>query len=305
MRSVLYRSLVVLVLLLAAGGATAQDSLSEAQSLYASAAYEDALVLLDQLRTTTGGPEESRTIEQYRAFCLLALDRAEDAEQAIEAIFAIDPTFMPATDELSPRLLTAFSDVRQRTLPTMIRKNYLEAKVAYDRTNYLEAAARFGQILSVLEHLDAEMMTGEPLLTDLQILSAAFRDLSLAVATPPPPPPEPEPAPPEVQLVMSAVLPAPPWPIIYGSQDHDVVPPIAESQFLPRYQERNRNPARGLLEVVIDETGAVESAAMLTSIDPTYDRLAVQAARSWQFQPAALNDVPVKYRKTIYIDIKR
>ena len=304
MRSVLYRSLVVLALLSAASGATAQDSLSEAQSLYASAAYEDALVLLDRLRITTGGPEESRTIEQYRAFCLLALDRAADAEQAIEAIFAIDPTFMPATDELSPRLLTAFSDVRQRTLPTMIRKNYLEAKVAYDRSNYLEAAARFSQVLGVLEHLDAEMMTSEPMLAELQMLSVGFRDLSVAAATPPAPP-EPEPAPPEVQPVVAAVLPAPPWPIVYGPQDHDVVPPTAESQSLPQYQGRNRNPAKGLLEVVIDEAGAVESAAMLASIDPHYDRLAVQAARTWQFQPAVLNGVPVKYRKTIYIDVKR
>jgi TonB family protein len=296
--------LVVLVLLSAARGARAQALLSEAQSLYASAAYEDALVLLDRLRATAGEPEESRTIEQYRAFCLLALDRTEDAEQAIEAIFAIDPTFMPATDELSPRLLMAFSDVRQRTLPTMIRKNYLEAKVAYDRTNYLEAAARFGQILGVIERLDAEMMAGEPLLGDLQILSESFRDLSLAAAAPPLPPPEPEP-PPEVQPVVAAVAPAPPWPIIYGPHNADVVPPIAESQTLPQYQGLNRNPERGLLEVVIDETGAVESAAMLTPIDPAYDRLAVQAARSWQFQPAALNGVPVKYRKTIYIDVKR
>ena len=304
MITLLHRSVLVLVLTLVAASATAQDALSVARELYAAAAYEDALVLLDGLRTAAEQPEESRTIEQYRAFCLLALGRAEDAEHAIEAMYAIDPTFVPATAELSPRLLSAFSDVRQRTVPDMLKRRYLEAKAAYSDEHYLDAAARFSEILGVLEHLDVEVLTSDPLLAELEVLSGGYRDLSLAAATPPPPPtPEPRPALPEP--VVAVAPPTPPRPIVYGVEHRNVVPPIAEKQSLPQFQGRLATPGGGVLEAIINELGAVILAEMTTPINPTYDRLAVHAALAWQFRPAALDGVPVKYRKTIRIDIRR
>ena len=44
-------------------------------------------------------------------------------------------------------------------------------------------------------------------------------------------------------------------------------------------------------------------ATMLTSVNPLYDRLALEAARKWQFKAASLNGVPVKFRKTVGISI--
>ena len=38
---------------------------------------------------------------------------------------------------------------------------------------------------------------------------------------------------------------------------------------------------------------------------PLYDRLAVAAAADWQYKPATIGGVPVKYRKTIQIAFKR
>ena len=67
-----------------------QDSLATARDLYASAAYEDALAVLNRLRTSSSS-EDGRSIEQYRAFCLLALGRSDEAERAIEAVVVSQP----------------------------------------------------------------------------------------------------------------------------------------------------------------------------------------------------------------------
>src|SRR5712692_2991991 len=84
--------------------AVAQDSLTAARDLYASAAYEDALVLLNRLRFADRSIDETRTIEQYRAFCLLALGRADDAERAIEAVVTAEPSYHASGADMSPRV---------------------------------------------------------------------------------------------------------------------------------------------------------------------------------------------------------
>src|SRR4051812_17453813 len=95
---------LVAAAVLTASTATAQDrDLSAARELYASAAYEDALVALNRLRSSEHPPSQAPIIEQYRAFCLLALGRATDAEQAIEAGVTADPAFHPADDQIWPR----------------------------------------------------------------------------------------------------------------------------------------------------------------------------------------------------------
>ena len=102
------KSILVAGMLLLATGALAQDrDLNAARDLYASAAYDDALDMLNQLRSTEHPASQSRAIEQYRAFCLLALGRSADAEQAIEAMVAAEPTFQPGESDASPRVRSA------------------------------------------------------------------------------------------------------------------------------------------------------------------------------------------------------
>jgi TonB family protein len=62
-------------------------------------------------------------------------------------------------------------------------------------------------------------------------------------------------------------------------------------------------PAPGSVEVVIDERGAVETVVMRKSIYARYDAQVVDAARSWQYQAATLDGVPVKYRKLVNISV--
>src|SRR5258708_20854082 len=86
--------------ILAATQARAQDAdLSKARDLYASAAYDDALTMLNRLRSAEHPANQSRAIEQYRAFCLLALGRPADAEQAIDAVVPAEPSHPPGASD--------------------------------------------------------------------------------------------------------------------------------------------------------------------------------------------------------------
>ena len=77
--------LVTCILLLSPMALHAEDSVAAARDLYTSANYEDALVVLNRLDSSSGQPSDRMAINQYRAFCLLAFGRMAEAERAIEA----------------------------------------------------------------------------------------------------------------------------------------------------------------------------------------------------------------------------
>src|SRR5438876_909326 len=114
--------LIAIAVLLVPVRARAQDSVAAARDLYASAAYDEALVVLNRL-DVSGRPVSDRLeVNQYRAFCLVALRRTEEAEKAIEAIVSDEPLYHPAGAEASPRLISAFATVRQRLLPAIVQQ---------------------------------------------------------------------------------------------------------------------------------------------------------------------------------------
>src|SRR5262245_31052355 len=79
--------IVVLGIVALAAPAAAQDPLRAAKDLYASAAYEDALSTFTKLSSDgSETPDVLRRADQYRAFCLLALGRAAEAESVAETI---------------------------------------------------------------------------------------------------------------------------------------------------------------------------------------------------------------------------
>ena len=301
-------TLAVILTLALAGpvyAADAADSLVTARELYAAAAYDDALALLNRLRIGTHAPEDGRSIDQYRAFCLLALGRAADAEQAMAAVVTAEPFYRPDGADVSPRLRSAFSEVRRKVLPSIIQETYAAAKSAFDRKELAAAAAGFGQVLAMMTDPDVEAAASRPPLADLRTLAAGFRDLSLTTAAPPLPPPPPPVLPVEA-LGPPAAIALPPGLRIYGHEDLNVVPPIAIRQALPVFQlQPGVTPPAGVLEIVVDEHGAVESAKMRHPVSPRWDKQAVEAAKSWRFEPATLDGVPVKYQKRITIAIKR
>ena len=270
---------------------SAQDTLTMARDLYASAAYEDALAVLNRLRNADHTVDDGRAIEQYRAFCLLALGRVDEAEQAIEAVVAAQPSYHPSESEVSPRLRSRFTEVRRRMLPTIIQDRYALAKAAYDRKEYAAAAQGFKATLEMMADPDLGAAASQAPLSDLRTLAQGFHELSAKAAAPPPPPPVPQPM-------------AQPMVRIYSAEDVNVVPPLALRQVFPPFPARLVPPGQGVVEVVVDETGIVESAALRQAVNPQYDAIVLGAAKTWLYKPASLNGVPVKYRKMIQVVLR-
>src|SRR5262245_4190164 len=209
--------------------ATAEDALATARELYASAAYEDALAILNKLPPNQP-VEQTRAADQYRALCLLALGRTQEAEHAIEAVIVGDPSYKPAAD-VSPRVRATFGDVRKRMLPVIIQQQYSAAKTAFDKKDFANAVSGFTQMLVMMTDPDVEPVASRPPLSDLRTLAAGFRDLAVTAAAPPPPPP----APPAPEPVQAAPPPMPAAPRIYTAVDTNVVPPLPLHQDLPPY----------------------------------------------------------------------
>jgi TonB family protein len=286
-------ALVSLVgVLLVAAPLHAQDRIAAARELYASAQYDEALEVLGRLSAEAPSTDR-QSIDLYRTLCLFAVGRRDEANRTIEAIIARDPLYRPGAD-LSPRTQTAFSDARKRLLPAIVQQQYAEAKGAFDRKEYEAAAAAFTRVLATLNDRDIGPVAQQPPLSDLHTLAAGFRDLSVKAIPPPPPPPPPAPAPAPVNLP----------PRIYNGAEARVRPPVTIAQDLPKYP----GPVpvtglKGVVEVVINEAGAVESAVMVAPVGNTYDKMLLAAASRWQFAPAMANGAPVKFRKRVQINI--
>jgi hypothetical protein len=336
-----------LIVLAATRAVAADDSLATARDLYAAAAYEDALAVLNRLGTP-GVPGDGPAIGQYRAFCLLALGRVSEAEQAIETLIAAEPSFHPSDADASPRIRSAFSDVRRRMLPAIVQQQYAQAKAAYDKKEFGVAAEGFRQVIGALNDPDLRSAANQPPLSDLRTLAAGFGELSASAAAPPPLPSAPvavseppqvagparpavQPSP-AVQTARPVVQPSaavqtarpvvqpsaavqtarpvvqpsprtPPAQRIYAAEDGNVVPPAVVRQSLPPFPTAARARAQGTLAVVVDESGAVESASMLGALNAVYDPVILDAARQWRYKPATLDGVPVKYRRIVQINL--
>ena len=290
------------VLLLQAGVASAQDTLAAARQLYASAAYDEALLMLDRLKS--GGPSDpaaASLIEQYRAFCLLAVGHQPDAERAMESLVAGDPTFRP-DDAISPRLQSVFRDVRKRMLPVVIRQRYVSAKASFDQKAYQEAADQFDAVLKLLEA--PEVVAADPALADLRTVALGFRDLAAsaaaAAAAPSPSPP--------VPAAPSAPAPRPPQ-SFYTADDPGVIAPVAIKQVVPPWPQGTPKLTgrgqRAVLDIVINEDGAVESVVVRQSIATWYDEALAKAAKGWSYKPATRDGTPVRYRKLMQVVLER
>ena len=287
------------ILLLSAAHLRGQDTLAAARDLYASAEYDSALKLLDRLSGTSS--EDQQSIELYRSLCLLAVGRTQDAERSVEMIIARNPLYQPG-DDLSPRMRTAFSEAKKRLLPSIVQQQYADAKGAFDRKEFESAASGFRRVKDALNDPDMGSAASKPPLADLRTLAAGFHDLSVK-AIPPAPAPAPPPQPVAAAQPAAAAV-ARPVSTIYTGEERNVVPPQTLAQTLPKYP--GAVPPRGVtgvVEVVIDEGGTVESAAMVVPVTASYDKMVMSAATKWVYIPAMVNGKPVKFRKRIQITV--
>lgn len=274
----------------------AQGSLSAARQLYASAEYGDALTMLNALLAGNPPSEERQSIELYRTLCLVAVGNSAEANRAIEAMITRDPMYRPSTEEIPPRMRSAFSDARKKLLPSIIQQKYVVAKTAYDQKDLAAAAEGFKQVLAGLSDPDIAPAVEQAPLSDLKMLATGFQDLVTRAMAPPPQPVAAAPAAPPPAQVDAG-------PKIYTASDAGVVAPATIQQVLPPFQGKVIFAGAAFIEVLIDENGAVESAALSTPLHPQYDRAALNAAKTWQYRPATFEGVPVKFRKRVQISL--
>lgn len=275
--------------------AQSNDALDSAKSLYLSASYQEALTALDSVKSDGAAADEAA---KYQALCLLGLNRQQDAEQAIEQLVTRRPLFKLDPFD-SPKLQAMFTEVRAKVLPTAATQLYERAKGAFDRGDLTAAADQFATVLTLLAQPE---IASQPSAGDLKLLANGFANLidqqitlqkqaavaKAAAAAPPPP---------------AAVVDQ-----IFDDRDTDVIPPVAIEQQIPSWvppsQFVGAQTFKGTIEIVIDEQGAVASAAMTQPTILPYDQLLLSAAKHWRYRPASRRAQPVKYRKSIAVTLR-
>ena len=282
----------------AASEASAQDTLARAKDLYVTAAYDEALVLLDRLHQSAPA-EDATEIAGYQVFCLLALGRTDDANRAIEALVKADPLYRPSEATASPRTRAVFDDVRKGLLPKIVQELYDKAKASYDNKDPQAAVVQFDRVLQILNEPG---LVDQPAMADLRRLASGFRDLShsaaeLAAAAAAAAPKKPDPP--------SAPPPPPPT---YTATDTAVTPPSVVTRTIPPWRPWSAIDARrehtGIIELVVDEKGDVASVAVVKSIQTEYDQMLLKAAPLWKFKPATKDGAAVRYRTTMEIKLR-
>ena len=270
----------------------APDAIAAAAELYAGAAYAEALDALNALRARRPSGEQAIEIEKYRALCLLGLSRTQEARQVFADILLAKPTFRLGEREVSRRVEDTFREVRRQSLPSLATRAFQRGRQAYDARSLDEAERELRLALELGR--DPDMPTDAPLQKDLEILAKGYLGLVDSAKQPLA----------AKSLSRMGRLPAI-APVVFEPSDEEVTPPVALKQEIPGWPPGL--PRLGSLatvfEIVIDERGAVESAVLRPPLNPAYDRLLLQAAKSWRFEPARRATTPVKYRRRIHITI--
>lgn len=279
--------------------AAADDELSRAKDLYASAAYEDALATLSHVQE--GGDQAPAEVQEYRAFCLFALGRTNEAETVAEALLTKNPLLQLDTRDASPRITAMFGDVRRRVLPKAIRERYKSARAAMDRKDYAAAAPELAEVRRMLDEADRDGAKDETL-ADLRVLVDGFSDLAkseteraaaaqTAAADTTPPAVKPA-APRAVDSSVAGIKPP-----VTVRQDMPAIPPALVSIM-------ERSPKSGLVDIEIDEQGSVDRVVVRESVNAVYDRMLIAAARGWKYLPATRDGKPVRFVKTVVVAVR-
>jgi hypothetical protein len=270
------------------------QSIDRVKQLYESAAYDEALAALDSLGSTdTTAPDRAgagKAELEYRALCLLALDRTLEADQVIEQLVGQDPVYRPIPDDTSPRFVSVVDRARNRIIPLLARQQYDSAKQDFDEKRISQAAVGFARVVALLDN-PAVGPSALGSCDDLRTLAAGFLELSRTTASALP-----------SASKRDSLKPA----TIYSAADPDIVPPVTVRQDLPAWKHGTLGiPVRfeGQIDVVINETGKVESATVVKSIFAGYNELAVTGAKEWVYSPATKQGIPVKFRKSVPVHL--
>jgi hypothetical protein len=223
--------------------------------------------------------------------------------------------------------MTAFRAVRREVLPDILQNIYNAAKSMYDAKDYKGAEPQFRKVIGLVGDPD---LGGKG--SDLATLSKGFLDLAVsanAAAAAPAPAPvatngggtSAAPAGGNAAGAPSAGAGAPagnagaanaaaayPNRTIMATQPKagEIVPPRLMKRTMPNVPadlSRFGQLRPGEMEILIDETGKVAEAKFTKPIHPVYDALVVAATKSWRYDPARADGIPVKFRINLKVTI--
>jgi len=300
----------VVLLLSAAATISAQEPLTKAKALYDAANYEEALTLLAPVRE----PEA----QQYRALCMLALGRPQDATSEVDSLIASAPTFEPSAEDVSPRFVSMVSDAKKRLLPGIARKTFNDARDQFKSGDRAGAAKKFDLVVT-LAATDGFKDTSEA--EDLRTLASGFIELAGASPQARPEQKAPVPAvePPKIADATPAPSPAAtaatapplsvptrPSSVRDPASSTEVSQPVVVRQIIPAIPSgiSGLGSPTASVRVEIGADGRVVRASMQQPSHPLYDRLVLQAAREWLYTPAMLNGRPVPSEKVVTIQLR-
>jgi Gram-negative bacterial TonB protein C-terminal len=288
---------------LVCGGAAllAQEGpLAKARALYDSAAYEEALTVLASL--------EAPQAQQYRALCLLALGRTQDAKNAVDLLVSGTPLLDLSSEDVPPRFVTLVSEAKKRLVPAIARKTFNEGRDQYRSGEREQAVVKFDLVLSLTE-MPGFKETDDA--EDLRTLASGFIDLARATAAARPEPkaadskaaestsPAGKASEPAAPPALAGVAPA-------AGRAADIVQAVAIRQTIPAVPSgiAGLGGPTAAVKIAIGPDGKVMAAAMQQTSHPLYDRMVLQAARDWLYTPATLNGKPVASEKVVSIQLR-
>ena len=149
-------TLALVMLAAAAPVAAQQNPLATARELYATARYDEALAVLNDMRPPEGGVSDVKSIEQYRSLCLLALGRGTEAEAAIAAVVTAEANAHFTT----VRLVSTFAFLA----PYALAMALFAASAGDPEANRQRARSVFRVSLSLSLVLYAVLFFGAPLI---------------------------------------------------------------------------------------------------------------------------------------------
>jgi TonB family protein len=296
---------LVVALLVTLSVVTAQDDrLRTARDLYASAAYDEALAELTRVGSSAATPTMVRETDAYRAFCLVALGRAAEAQEVAESLVRSDPSLsIDQFPDASPRIATMFAAVRRRVLPQLIKDEYriARARAIDDPADAKSRLLHVRELLGVAEQIGVLDET----LADMRMLVDGF--LELARAAEPNNPPAAPPAG-DAGSPPAAAAASPPAPLLSTAADAGVTAPTAVYQPQPNVPPALLDLVRRLhrpatIDVVINERGTVDDVTVTKSVSAAYDALIVATARTWRYKPALKDGVPVRFVSAVVINV--
>jgi TonB family protein len=259
-----------------------EERSERAEQLYAAAAYEEALALLEK----QSGP----WAQQYRALSLLALGRQQDAEATVEALVTASPEFAISAADVPPRFATLVTRVRRQVLPGILRQLFAEGREQYRGRAMDSAIARFERLLALSSEAELRDVAE---VADLRLLAESFLDLATTPRAPVPTPKASDVATtPAPRLVAAAALRSSTLPTAIR-QD---IPPWSGAMSIRFAQE-------GAVRIQINKEGRVTGASIVKSVHPRYDMQLLAATRFWSYKPATVDGLPVDSESVVQIHL--